>query len=164
MMQLELHTLYELQRKLDAYIEKEHQLNKAELVDKKILALNVELAELANETRCFKFWSRKTGGDKEKIVEEYVDGLHFILSLGITFEYMIDNLKIGISKVSETDQFNKLYGVIHKFSKDRSLKVYEELFYEYLVLGKLLHIEAEEMVLYYLKKNEVNIIRQENGY
>lgn len=48
-----------------------------------MLALLVEIGELANETRCFKYWSNKPASEREVILEEYVDGLHFILSIGI---------------------------------------------------------------------------------
>ncbi len=75
--------LLNMQNELDRHIESEHGLQNADLVDKKILALLVELGELANETRCFKFWSKKAPSEQEVILEEYVDGIHFILSLGI---------------------------------------------------------------------------------
>ena len=48
-----------------------------------MLALLVEIGELANETRSFKFWSVKPASEKKIILEEFVDGIHFILSLGI---------------------------------------------------------------------------------
>ena len=51
--------LYEMQRELDNRICKEHRLEGMNLVPSKILALQVELGELANETRCFKFWSSR---------------------------------------------------------------------------------------------------------
>src|SRR5699024_11734252 len=75
--------LYEMQRKLDMYIEENHSLVKEGIFPKKLLALLVELGELANETRCFKFWSTKPPSQKQVILEEYVDVLHFILSLGL---------------------------------------------------------------------------------
>ena len=53
------------------------------IVKRKMLALLVEIGELANETRCFKYWSNKPASEREVILEEYVDGLHFILSIGI---------------------------------------------------------------------------------
>lgn len=49
--------------------------------EKRLLALLVELHELANETKCFKFWSVNPNGKKDKILMEYVDVLHFTLSI-----------------------------------------------------------------------------------
>ena len=53
---MQLTKLFSMQRELDSFI----QNNRDEQTDvflEKGLALLVELAELANETRCFKFWS-----------------------------------------------------------------------------------------------------------
>ena len=55
---MDITQLFDMQRALDAYI----QSNRKEQTDvfrEKGLALLVELGELANETRCFKFWSKK---------------------------------------------------------------------------------------------------------
>ena len=50
--------LFEMQRQLDAHIEKEHPRQEGEdRLAKKILALQVEIGELANCWRGFKFWS-----------------------------------------------------------------------------------------------------------
>lgn len=54
---MNLDRLFEMQRKLDERIVKEKRLQDVDLLDKKILALQVELGELANEWRGFKFWS-----------------------------------------------------------------------------------------------------------
>lgn len=57
---MNLSKLFEIQAKLDARIEREHPRRDGEdRLAKKILALQVELGELANEWRGFKFWSEK---------------------------------------------------------------------------------------------------------
>src|SRR5690554_5668076 len=119
---MRLKKLFDIQRKLDERIVEKHGLQGEDLLDKKILALQVELGELANEWRVFKFWSddqeprttskcrkclgegkgyffgRRWTGNKETcitcggtginenenpLLEEYVDCLHFILSIGL---------------------------------------------------------------------------------
>ena len=55
---MNLQKLFEMQRQLDEHIEKEHPRQEGEdRLAKKILALMVELGELANEARFFKYWS-----------------------------------------------------------------------------------------------------------
>ena len=54
---MKLQKLFETQKVLDDKIVKEKGLEGVDLLDKKILALQVELGELANEFRGFKFWS-----------------------------------------------------------------------------------------------------------
>lgn len=46
-----------------------------------ILAAMVELSEMANEIKCFKHWSKKPSSERNVILEEYVDVLHFFLSI-----------------------------------------------------------------------------------
>ena len=55
---MNLEKLFEAQRVLDERIEQEHPRTENEnRVPQKILALQVELGEMANEWRGFKFWS-----------------------------------------------------------------------------------------------------------
>ncbi|MGX1263481.1 dimeric dUTPase (all-alpha-NTP-PPase superfamily) [Rossellomorea marisflavi] len=156
--------LLNMQNELDRHIESEHGLQDADLVDKKILALLVELGELANETRCFKFWSKKAPSEQEVILEEYVDGIHFILSLGI---------EIGISSIDEpevleegdpTEEFLKVYSEVNRFSEERSVENLLALFQQFLQLGRILGFKLEDILESYLKKNEVNYQRQQDGY
>jgi dimeric dUTPase (all-alpha-NTP-PPase superfamily) len=54
---LKLEQLYEMQKELDAKIIKEKGLEGKDLLPNTVLALQVEIAELANEWRGFKHWS-----------------------------------------------------------------------------------------------------------
>lgn len=80
---MDLKNLFIMQEKLDQHIMEQHNLYGKPLFSEKLLALQVEIAELANETRCFKFWSNRGPSSKETILEEYVDCLHFILTIGL---------------------------------------------------------------------------------
>lgn len=61
-----------MQKVLDTRIIEEHGLEGQNLFYNMILALQVEIGELANETRCFKHWSNKGPSEKEVILMEYV--------------------------------------------------------------------------------------------
>lgn len=80
MERLNFQRLKEMQGYLDETIVQKHQLQNVDLINKKVVALEVELSEFANEMRFFKFWSKK-GPDYEKALEEFVDSLHFFISL-----------------------------------------------------------------------------------
>src|SRR5690606_30411184 len=80
---MNLDKMFERQRELDAKIVKEHGLEGQDLVNHKVLAFQVELAELCNEWRGFKIWSRDREPRREKMLEEYADALHFLLSVGL---------------------------------------------------------------------------------
>lgn len=157
--------LFSLQKELDTRIEKEHGLENENLMDKKIMALLVELGELANETRCFKFWSLKPAATRDVILEEYVDGIHFILSIGL--ELGIQD-QVTLSPIEEerdiVEQFQQVYASIIDFRRALNSENYHKIFNEYILLGKLLGFSAEDIEKAYMMKNEVNHKRQDMGY
>ncbi|MBB6452058.1 dimeric dUTPase (all-alpha-NTP-PPase superfamily) [Salirhabdus euzebyi] len=158
--------LYRLQDELDARIKQEHQLTSQDVVQDKILALLVELGELANETRCFKFWSKKGPSENAVILEEYVDGLHFILSLGLELGYTTEHLPLNqkLHKINVTNVFIHVYERIIAFQQNKTEENYFLVFSAYIYLGELLGFEEKMIQQAYMKKNEVNHARQDKGY
>lgn len=71
------------QKELDDYIidNMELSLGFNHRLTNTILAAIVELGEMANEIRCFKHWSKKPSSSRSVVLEEYVDVLHFFLSI-----------------------------------------------------------------------------------
>lgn len=163
---MNLEKLFEMQKGLDSHIEAQHELKSEDLFDRKVLALLVELGELANETRCFKFWSLKAPSPKEVILEEFVDGIHFILSLGIECEFTEKADLNGIQNQTNslTEQFLEVYRIIEEYREARSLEKYEEMFQAYLYLATIMGFSNVEIEQAYYKKNEVNYERQKQGY
>lgn len=153
-----------MQKKLDTYIEENHQLQEKNLFDDKILALLVEMGELANETRCFKFWSTQTEVDEEAILEEYVDGIHFLLSLGLEKNFLFESLDVGSQSFTLTEQFNEVYRLASLFKEKTTMENYKLLFMNYVQLGDLLGFTPADIEKAYLEKNEVNFNRQDEGY
>lgn len=162
---MDLRSLFDIQSKLDQKIMNTHQLQDKDLLPSKILALQVELGELANETRCFKFWSLKEPSARKIISEEYVDGLHFILSIGLDKEYK-DEVKITINEQQKTqlEAFAQLFDLISVYSNDQSLTQYQALFQSFVDLGQVLGFSWSEIEQAYLEKNQVNHARQQQGY
>lgn len=157
-------SLFQMQKQLDYFIEEQHSLAGEPLFEKKVMALLVEVGELANETRCFKFWSLKPPSDRSVIAEEYVDGIHFILSLGLEIGIEDINLEGKESTEDLTSLFHHVFDAIHQFKLDRELLTYEKLFTTYLTLGNKLGFLANDIQEAYLKKNKINFERQEQGY
>lgn len=157
---------FEMQRQLDQYIEEEHGLQDRSLFDEKILALLVEIGELANETRCFKFWSKKPASDSEVILEEYVDGIHFILSLGLELGFAENSFSVVSTEGNEdlVTSFLKVYNQVGELRQSRSLDDFEELLRQYFILGQTLGFTIDDTQQAYKEKNKVNYKRQEEGY
>lgn len=156
--------LFTMQEQLDTYIQTNHQINANDLFDKKILALLVEVGELANETRCFKFWSNKVPSEKAVILEEYVDGVHFILSIGIDLGLTKETFVGEPLKGDATALFNLVYEKINQLKKEPTVLNYKELFTTFLRLGEVLGFQEEDIQQAYFEKNKVNFTRQDTNY
>ncbi|WP_132945902.1 dUTP diphosphatase [Tumebacillus sp. BK434] len=161
---MNLHKLLTLQRELDARIKAEHGLHGQDLVPKKLLALQVELAELANETRCFKFWSKKPASGLDIILEEYVDVLHFALSLALELGYTDLQPAAAAPADSVTASFLELMDRSSRLAATRAQGDLEALLAGLLGLGGQLGLQAGDIEAAYLAKNEVNHQRQAQGY
>ncbi|KGM44876.1 dUTP diphosphatase [Neobacillus niacini] len=163
---MQLEKLFRMQQALDQHIVEKHELQNEDLFNRKVLALLVELGELANETRCFKFWSIKPSSEKSVVLEEFVDGIHFILSLGIEcgFQNLDYKLELEPSTLSTTEQFLLIYEKVNEFKDSKKDCDFQILLQCYLQLGTLLGISYEEMEKAYFAKNEVNYQRQQNNY
>src|SRR5699024_9467835 len=142
--------------KLNDRIIAEHNLEGKDLLYEQQLAFLVELGELANETRCFKYWSVKQPSSKETILEEYVDGLHFILTIGITLGFTDWGVKTTYTyKQSMTEQFLYVMACMHELTASRSEEVYAKLVDAFFGLGEQLGFTHDEMEASYLEKNKI---------
>ncbi|WP_332689709.1 dUTP diphosphatase [Halalkalibacter lacteus] len=162
---MDIQGLFAIQKQLNDRIVQEHQLNEQDLFKEKLLAFLVEVGELANETRCFKYWSRKSSSERTVILEEYVDGLHFVLTLGLSLGFENIKLKENDSyQQSVTEQFLTIMQQTHQLDLNRTLDKYQQLADSFFVLGQLLGFSHKEIERSYLQKNKVNHQRQDAGY
>src|SRR5690625_3908779 len=188
---MNLTKLFKTQAELDKKIIEEKGLQGQDLLDKKILALQVELGELANEWRGFKYWSEdqspkppkynwgvsedglnqewipEYGYESYPLLEEYVDCLHFILSIGNEIGYQYDeelHNSTGFRNVNITHQFLDLFHVIAVFLEYESDNLFEDTLLYFLSLGEMLSFTWEQVEQAYYQKNEINHERQANGY
>ncbi|WP_335872700.1 dUTP diphosphatase [Bacillus sp. 2205SS5-2] len=161
---MNIQTLFNMQKELDSYIEENKGVADEDLFSRKLLALLVEIGELANETRCFKFWSNKSPSAKSMILEEFVDGVHFILSLGLEVGVENSSIQAHGKERDLTRQFLVVMEIAHKFGHSRSKKDFQDFIDQYFYLGRLIGFSEEEIVQAYYQKNEVNYRRQQEGY
>ncbi len=158
--------LFAQQAKLDQRIHLQHHTSYLATQNDRILAFLVELSELANETRCFKYWSEKPASPPSMILEEYVDGVHFLLSLGIALSVNVNEPfeQYPQSSSNLTNQFLVVYDNALSFKQNSSLETYSILMSNYLLLGRMLSFSIEEIEIAYYKKNKVNFERQDSHY
>jgi dimeric dUTPase (all-alpha-NTP-PPase superfamily) len=178
---MNLQPLIETQKKLMDRIG----YNEPDRFEKTILALLVEVGECANEWRGFKYWSKNQKPNtfefgtlhskspvRNPLLEEYVDGFHFVLQLGIIVDCKVNKAVDEILNATIEVQFNELYYRISYFRKFYSkhgygcglYDAYEEIFGMYLGLGEMLGFTWEQIEAAYMEKNKINHERQESGY
>ncbi|MET1014030.1 MAG: dUTP diphosphatase [Paenisporosarcina sp.] len=161
---MELQSLFTMQKTLDVYIQTEKNISHDVFLEKG-LALLVELAELANETRCFKFWSEKGPSENDVILEEYVDSIHFLLSLGIEMNFnSLESWPKSHENESLTLLFLHTQSSINHFLLDPSLDLYKDVWSWYGAIAANLGFTHKDVVQAYIKKNEKNYERQRSGY
>ncbi|MGM9873535.1 MAG: dUTP diphosphatase [Bacilli bacterium] len=161
---IDLSPLFEKQKELDENIAKNHHVTYESTRNKRSLALLVEIGEFANATRTFKYWSNKSSLPKEVVLDEYADGLHFFLSLGIDANIKTTIVELVEVEMTPTDIFLKLYDDITKFFSSRNEDDYLNAFKTFLSLLYPLGLTIEELEVAYYHKLQENYHRQETNY
>ena len=191
---MNLKKLFDMQKKLDEKIlERFPHLRNEDLLPKKILALQVELGELCNCWRGFKFWSHdqvprtrvlvnRTTDDigfknigpehiKNPLLEEFADCLHFLLSIGNDInmnEVYEDSVPEPLRRDDIIEQFMDVNDWINYFYRNRhedvNGEIYDLIFSNFLGLGEMLGFTWEQIEEAYMRKNAVNHERQNSGY
>jgi dimeric dUTPase (all-alpha-NTP-PPase superfamily) len=163
---LNLAKLYKAQAKLDADIIEKKGLQGRNLLPNKILALNVELGELAQEVQGgWKYWKEHTTRDDERALDEFVDCLHFALSIGLSRKYKFDETywsEINHDKIR--DQLITVFVGLNDFADFSSNENYQNLLFHLIKLGNMLGFTNDQIEAQYFNKNKVNFERQEADY
>lgn len=163
---MNLAKLYEAQAKLDTDIVEKKGLQGRNLLPNKILALNVELGELAQEVQGeWKYWKEHTTRDDERVLDEFVDCLHFALSIGLDdTDIDEENLMVEIDDGSEEDTVNIFLDVINSANTYNDSWDYENMMCALFVLAHRLGFSNDQIEAAYFEKNRVNHERQESDY
>ena len=156
--------LFEKQSELDAFILGNHHLTRKETNKKRLIAVTVEFGEFLNEIRAFKFWSKKPSSPKDVILEEYVDALHFFLSIGLGIPDHPTIYKITKEKHDRIYSSLKMYSLISELNKKLDTKTYTKAFSYFLSLSLEYNFSLKEIKNAYMSKLQVNYNRQNNNY
>lgn len=191
---MNLEKLFSMQKSLDERIVREKDLEGQDLLPEKILALQVELGELANEWRGFKFWAtdQEPRVYKEEydiktdrfrsfnpLLEEYVDCIHFFI--GVAIDLNIEPEKFTVesdyTQPTTTLTFNRVFSTLStldvlmdpctpaSFSNKDLQDTLHEAFSCFIGLAeKHLGFTWNQIEQAYFDKNAVNHVRQDTGY
>ena len=161
----QLNELLEMQWALDNSILTRKGITKYPKENMKI-ALFVELGELMNELPTkFKHWKSTAIDNREKALVEYVDCMHFALSLTNANKEDCDRdfaLNVGISDYNSHEITLLSELSIHKLLLN--ITQFEGNLSYLFALGVKLGFEWDEIYKAYKDKNEVNYNRLRSGY
>lgn len=102
---------------------------------------------------------------RNPLLEEYVDGLHFTLSLGLEIDFDYESWEIGNEQFHNvTEHFLGLKKSVLDFSRKSNEMYYVDMLEIFIGLGYMLDFTWEQIEQAYIKKNEVNHARQDGGY
>lgn len=160
--------LLENQKKLDHHILKKFKLDDKQTLDKRILAFLVELAEFINEQHDFKYWSVKPTSEQDVLLEEYIDGIHFLISIGdilqVDFNKFYYQNKYSGKIISLTKLYLECFAACAKLIKKQTTIIYFQVLNQYLIIAEQLKFTEADLIAAYNKKNKINFVRQENNY
>ena len=142
---LDLENIYKETKYLDELFLQQYDIKSPEIIQKYKLELLVEFGELANETRCFKFWSKRQKGEKEKILEEYIDCLFMIL-----YFCNINNVELNEcfelpEKTDLVDAFLKLYEYGLFLNNQMNKDIVKKLLVQILYISELLEFDLIDL-------------------
>ncbi|KRU14792.1 dUTP diphosphatase [Bacillus pumilus] len=194
---MNLEKMFEMQAELDNRIIKEKGLEGQDLLPNTYVALITELGEFANEGRWFKHWSddqrarnqdryleyrtEALGGnqwvEKNPLLEEYVDCIHFFLSIAIIKgwkeelsvseaaieEFKEEGFEGGLSGLYLEMQWSLLNSRMFK-DEEKKKEHFRVAWGLFLAIGIVGFGFTPDQIAAYMDKNEVNHKRQQEGY
>ena len=164
---MKLEQFYTKQEELENFVRKnigmsEEDFSSINMVDKRIFAFKVELAEFSNETAWFKYWKQSHVMDRSKVLEELADCIHFLLAIGIYRKYRKFVSELNYEKWSFLEEAELYHDLME--NPLGSSGQWKRAF-EYLIqIGIKLNYTLDEIELSYYLKQQKNIERQLNKY
>lgn len=143
------------------------------------VALDVELAEVANTAEWFKVWKTHRGKategktKQETLLEEYADALDFFLLIGAKQQWthliVMDRDAVKRLKDQKSSELNKQYLMIKKMVYgsyfDHRQADFEHAWHLFLKIGLVdFGFSEDDIMKAYQKKSAVNYQRQANDY
>lgn len=156
--------VYEENKELDKVFDDLYDMSNLDINRKNKLELLVELGELTNETKCFKYWSNKPF-DIDKVKEEYADCMQMILYFFNKFNISLEeDFKMTKIYYDTIDSFGNLYKLCSEFYHNEDRELIKEIFVKFIDLGHQLGFSDNDIIEACLMKIRKNFKRFEDGF
>jgi dimeric dUTPase (all-alpha-NTP-PPase superfamily) len=97
------------------------------------------------------------------LIEEYIDGIHFIVAQGIYFKCK-EKYEVTASELSPVKLTMKVFELSSKILTNPTKEFIESIIYTYLQLAIHYKFSEEDLLEHYIKKNEINYQRIRDNY
>ena len=156
--------IYEENKKLDDIFHNLYDNRSKGTIEKNIVELLVEIGELANETRCFKYWSNKRPSAKDVLLDEYADCFQMSLCFCNIKDIDLNDTFPTIDEKDMVAQFKQLYVTVSSLDINLDKDTLKLILSNLVNLGKLLNFSDDDIINGCLKKIERNKTRFETGF
>ena len=168
---MNINPLFKKQAELDAYIGESKGIKMEDKKTERVLALLVEWGEFLNCVPfLFKYWKSNQAMNRDEALEEYVDNLHFLLSIGNDHGFTeYEHTKIN----NHADMKLIVFGITNIISRIGSSLItrgkvnkgdYDKLLDNFIYFGNQLGFTENEILTSYELKHAENYSRQQRNY
>lgn len=144
---MNIQTLLKHEEELIKNIAIDNTLNDYTLFARKHLQLHIKMSDLANETKCYKYWVGEIDSvNLENVFQKYISCFHQILFLGLDSKF--ENLESITAQNTDSclsDQFLNLYIDINDSIMSSSEDHFITLVEDYLTLGNSLGFSEKQI-------------------
>jgi dimeric dUTPase (all-alpha-NTP-PPase superfamily) len=161
----EYNDIYNRNKKLDDIFINKYINTENKYYEKNCLELIVELCELANESKCFKYWTIKKP-DMNLVLEEFADCLLMVLYMFNTYDIdSVSTIDVDMS-LNILEEFNVLIRMCtNLMSRDNINEMFlKEIFTRLIHIGSLLELNDNDIVEACYKKIIKNEERLNSDY
>ena len=145
---MNIHILLNQEKELIKNIAIDDTLNDYTLFARKHLQLHIKMSDLANETKCYKYWVGEIDSvNLENVFQKYISCFHQILFLGLDGDF--EDLETVTAQSTDSclsDQFLNLYIDINDSIMSSSEDHFATLVEDYLTLGNCLGFSEEQII------------------
>ena len=145
---MNIHILLNQEKELIKNIAIDDTLNDYTLFARKHLQLHIKMSDLANETKCYKYWVGEIDSvNLENVFQKYISCFHQILFLGLDGDF--EDLETVTAQSTDSclsDQFLNLFIDINDCIMSSSEAHFATLVEDYLTLGSCLGFSEEQII------------------
>jgi len=160
---MKINELFKIQADMEARLSamtdvQENVVGDHNILNVRILAIQVKLGELANLTKCYKYSKNVNAIPRNKVLFRYLEGMKYLLSLGNKYGLnMIDESTLTSDNSEDMIQiFSDLYSEISELRRNlsqdqfvNSLSAYSKVLIKYISLARVMDISYDEAMNYF---------------